>query len=232
MESLKALLFDYGGTLDADGVHWLHRFWDLYAQTDLDLSSEQITKAFYWAYDHLMSDPTLRSFRLEPMIRFHVQLQFRYLGIRSPSHEEWLTKQFVQQSAETLRANAKLLADLRTRYLLGIISNFYGNMPVICEEFSFASSVDIIVDSTLVGWKKPDPQIFHFALSTLMIQPHEAVYIGDSLEKDMIPAKGLGLSTIWLRGRRRKPEGSHQPYDLTITHLRELPDVLAIWNRE
>ena len=47
--SIDTVLFDFGGTLDAPGVHWLTRFYQLYAQLGLDVAPERIKEAFYWA---------------------------------------------------------------------------------------------------------------------------------------------------------------------------------------
>ena len=32
IQSIRAILFDYGGTLDTLGVHWREKFWDAYLQ--------------------------------------------------------------------------------------------------------------------------------------------------------------------------------------------------------
>ncbi|MBI3765652.1 MAG: hypothetical protein HY277_04010, partial [Ignavibacteriales bacterium] len=30
--TMKAVLFDFGGTIDTDGVHWSEKFWEYYQQ--------------------------------------------------------------------------------------------------------------------------------------------------------------------------------------------------------
>jgi hypothetical protein len=49
VQSIDTVLFDFGGTLDAPGVHWLTRFHRLYPQVGLAVAPERITEAFYWA---------------------------------------------------------------------------------------------------------------------------------------------------------------------------------------
>jgi hypothetical protein len=46
---ISGLLFDFGGTLDADGLHWLDRFYAIYADIGLpEISKTLIKQAFYW----------------------------------------------------------------------------------------------------------------------------------------------------------------------------------------
>ena len=46
---------------------------------------------------------------------------------------------------------------------------------------------------------KPDLTIFEYALEKAGISPQEAIYVGDRIDNDMIPAKKLGMTTIWIR---------------------------------
>src|SRR4029079_14282757 len=51
---VKTLLFDFGGTLDADGVAWKERFHALYRTDGLDVTSDAFARAFYAADDPLV----------------------------------------------------------------------------------------------------------------------------------------------------------------------------------
>ena len=85
----KAVLFDFGGTLDSDGGHWLDRFYELYDQACLRVAKEEIKRAFYDADDICCEDPRVNSLGLRPLMNFHVHLQFKILGIKDPSAEQW-----------------------------------------------------------------------------------------------------------------------------------------------
>lgn len=56
----------------------------------------------------------------------------------------------------------------------------------------------VIVTSGELGVKKPDPLIFTTALNKLGAHANQSVFIGDSLEADMQPAKKLGMKTVWV----------------------------------
>src|SRR6201996_2201252 len=53
-EPIKTLLFDFGGTLDSDGVAWKERFYAFYRSEGLDISAEAFAPAFYAADDALV----------------------------------------------------------------------------------------------------------------------------------------------------------------------------------
>jgi len=53
-----------------------------------------------------------------------------------------------------------------------------------------------MLDSFVVGLRKPDPAIFRLALERLGLDPREAVYVGDSYGHDALPALALGLGAV------------------------------------
>jgi len=63
--------------------------------------------------------------------------------------------------------------------------------------------------STHFGFKKPDPRLFTIACDLLEIPPTEAVYIGDSFEKDIKGPKQIGMKVILLN--RDQKEYNQEP---------------------
>ena len=55
-----------------------------------------------------------------------------------------------------------------------------------------------IIDSSVVGIRKPDPRIFHIALETLGMGPDEVIHIGDSVRFDVEGARAAGIRPIHL----------------------------------
>jgi putative hydrolase of the HAD superfamily len=68
----------------------------------------------------------------------------------------------------------------------------------MCVLLDIAAHFDLLIDSHLVGLRKPDAAIFHYALEKLDVAPHEAVYIGDSYGHDVLGAQNAGLRAILL----------------------------------
>ncbi|HEY7071670.1 MAG TPA: HAD-IA family hydrolase [Acidimicrobiales bacterium] len=55
--------------------------------------------------------------------------------------------------------------------------------------------VDVIVESSRVGLRKPDPAIYRLVCEELGVEPHEAVFL-DDLGVNLKPARALGMTTI------------------------------------
>jgi putative hydrolase of the HAD superfamily len=224
---VDTLLFDFGGTLDAPGVHWLTRFFALYSQIGLALGSEQIKAAFYWADTQILAYPKVASLGFLPLMQMHVALQLRYLRLPSEPYQQHLVEGFWRPAAAALQASRRVLKGLHDDYTLGVVSNFYGNVATLCQEYRLAPLCAVIVDSAQVGVRKPDPRIFSLALERLGRTPDAAAYVGDSFERDMVPAKTAGLQTIWLRGQEPKVCPDPSMVDAIITTLDALPALLT-----
>lgn len=215
----RVLLFDFGGTLDADGVPWKERFFRLAREEGLDAPQADFDPAFYGATDSLEGVIPAAAGLRETVDRVADGLAVR-LG-REPPLLRRIGDRFTEESLGQLAASAALLSRLRERHRIGIVSNFYGNIRAVCEEAGLAPSIGVAVDSTIVGCKKPDPRIFQAALDALGAGPEEATFVGDSLRRDMAGARGMGMRHVWLR-----PEGGAGapccPQDRVIARLAEL----------
>jgi putative hydrolase of the HAD superfamily len=222
----KALLFDFGGTIDADGEHWLDRFFRLYEDAVIDVPRAEIKRAFYYADGVCRNDRRVASLGLRALIDRHVTLQFEALAFESATKQTALVDAFCRRSQAVLVGRSALFSRLRTRYRLGIVSNFYGNLGVIVGEAGLTPAFDVLLDSGRVGLRKPDPALFRLALARLELRADEVAFIGDSYPRDMGPSAAAGMRTIWLRGTYDYiPEGA-PPVDGRITRLDEL-EVLA-----
>ncbi|MBU3968329.1 MAG: HAD family hydrolase [Euryarchaeota archaeon] len=56
---------------------------------------------------------------------------------------------------------------------------------------------DVLVTADMTGTKKPSPEIFFKTLEKLQITPDQALYIGDSLRRDIEPARKIGMVTAY-----------------------------------
>jgi putative hydrolase of the HAD superfamily len=228
---ISALLFDFGGTLDADGLHWLDRFYAIYSDIGLpEIPKKLIKEAFYWADEQAELDPGMRSAGLRTMMERHVHWQFQKLGMENRTLEARAAAAFYKPADRILRRNRQVLEKLHQAGLkLGIISNFYGNIDALCQEFSLKPYMNVILDSAVVGLKKPDPKLFALALEKLKCPADEIAFVGDSFERDMLPAKSLGMQTFWLIGGDKDlipPDPSK--VDRVIKSLEDLPHVLGL----
>jgi putative hydrolase of the HAD superfamily len=99
-----------------------------------------------------------------------------------------------------------LLEALRDRGLkLALVSNTASPrwlLEPILERQGIVDRVDAIVLSSDVGKRKPHPAIFERALVELAVEPREALFVGDRLGADVLGASRIGMSTVqalWFR---------------------------------
>jgi putative hydrolase of the HAD superfamily len=193
----NAVLFDFGGTLDANGVPWKERMLALLQKEGVQRPDEELTQAFYQADDSLVGtiSPGLS---FQQTVELLVQRLFQALGIANDVLSQKISGCFIQEAQDQISINAEFLRELSHRYRLGIVSNFYGNLATVCQDVGLGPFFMGMIDSTTVGYVKPDRNIFFAALTKLQSSPAEAVFIGDSLSRDMAGARNMGMAHIWL----------------------------------
>jgi putative hydrolase of the HAD superfamily len=88
------------------------------------------------------------------------------------------------------------LADLSSRYRIGVISNADGKIEDVLKRCGIADCFLTITDSGIVGHEKPHPAIFAAALQKMGAQPEESLYVGDMYSVDYIGATQAGMKAI------------------------------------
>jgi HAD superfamily hydrolase (TIGR01509 family) len=97
-------------------------------------------------------------------------------------------------------AASRVLAGLkREGLILAVISNTEdGRLIESLEAAGISGYFDLLIDSHLVGFRKPEAAIFKLTLKRLGLQAHEAAYVGDSYAHDALAARAIGLRGILL----------------------------------
>jgi HAD superfamily hydrolase (TIGR01509 family) len=225
---IRAILFDMGGTLDGDGLHWLDRFVALYKSFGVELARQSIREAFDEAERKSALDETIASSNLAQMIELHVKWQLAHLGLKDRDLEQHLIDGFVAPVRKATIHNARLLATLAERgFELGVVSNGCGNVEKLCADFGYTPFLSVIVDSRHTGLFKPDPAIFLHAAKKLGVVPETMMMVGDSFERDVVPAKKAGMKTAWLEGAAPRECSDPSLVDLRLRRLADLPAALS-----
>jgi putative hydrolase of the HAD superfamily len=87
---------------------------------------------------------------------------------------------------------------------------------------SLAGLFEVVVSSSTLGYRKPDPRMFEEALIAMRLARDEVVYVGDSWDRDMVGAQNAGIRGIWVcRAGDRGWLPSSSPVDV-IADLRAL----------
>ena len=124
-----------------------------------------------------------------------------------------------------------MLELLSQHYPMMLVSNFYGNVDSVLRDFDLRRYFRGVIESAVVGVRKPNPVIFKLGVDVLELPESEVLVIGDSLKKDIIPAESLGCQVLWLKGKGWTPDEDAQTRPCTIKTLAEIPAILDISNQ-
>jgi FMN phosphatase YigB (HAD superfamily) len=227
MRPLDAILFDLGGTLD--GRHgWRDRFHRLLPGAGIACSRDQRAAAFDYAESRSHAEPGMATSELRHMVTCHVGWQLEFLGRRPTGAVAQIVNSFIGDIYQAAAVNRLVLAELaRCGFKLGVVSNGCGNTAGLCEEYGYANTLAVMVDSREFGAAKPDPSIFRHALSLIGSLPERTAFVGDSLDRDIDPAKSLGMHTFWIAGRDARLA---RRADAILDSVAELPAALDRWS--
>ena len=115
----------------------------------------------------------------------------RQLGVKLPKWES---------QYERLYTDTKdCLKKLSRIYKIGVIANQSLGTSERLENLGVRKYLDLIIASAEEGVSKPDRRIFEIALERSSCKPENAVMIGDRIDNDIVPAKQLGMKTIWVK---------------------------------
>lgn len=131
---------------------------------------------------------------------------------------------------DTLQTTLGVIEKIAARYPLVLVTNFYGNMPVVLKEFGLDNYFPTIVESSVVGLRKPNPALFALGVEALHLPAREILVVGDSYSKDIYPARTLGCKAVWIKNICWAPEDVKPNATPTaiIKSLEELPALLAL----
>jgi HAD superfamily hydrolase (TIGR01509 family) len=93
-------------------------------------------------------------------------------------------------------------------YRLAVVTDRPVSAAIVARELREQGLPDVfaaIVTSGDVGYRKPHPLVFESALRQLHLQPEHAVVVGDSYERDIVPAASLGMIPV-LKLNEREPD--------------------------
>jgi HAD superfamily hydrolase (TIGR01509 family) len=96
-------------------------------------------------------------------------------------------------------------------YRLGVVSNSDGRAEEGLEAAGLRGYFEVVIDSQLVGFEKPDPRIFEAALRRMALAPEEAIYVGDIYEVDVVGARRARMDVVLL-----DPLGNHAGRDVPV----------------
>ncbi len=234
MKNIKAIAFDFGGTLDSPFMHWMDVYMRIYTQElHLPLTADRFRDSYIHAERMMESLQLVQpSHSLFETQLFKTQLQFDSLIERgvlpdTPENKNQLplqaTRLVTDFSSRYVKLSQPVLALLSQRYPLLLVSNYYGNLKKVVSDLEIASYFVSLTDSTIEGIRKPDPELWKLSFDRQGYHPEEVLVVGDSMKNDILPALSLGCQVV-----QGCPDllAEAVPGVNRITSLAELPSLL------
>lgn len=230
---IQALLLDFGGTLDTGGDHWARVIHDAYLSEGVEVDTDLFKAAYIYGERRLgnLINPEKDTFR--DVLRLKLALEMEYISgykhVNSPLSTALRIADRCYRTASHYTKEARaLLENLPYELKIGVVSNFYGNLNNVMQEFGLNGRIRVVVDSGTVGVRKPNPEIFKIAMELLGNPPSKKVLvIGDSYANDIVPARKLGCQNVQIKGR-----GWYDNADEGATNKRvgSLKEALSLFN--
>jgi len=204
---VQGILLDYGGTIDTNGIHWGEVLWTAYEDSGVPVTKEDFRKAYAFGEKALGTRPLIMpGHNFYDVLKIKIEEQFTFLeeeGIlgndsANKTYKEHIAKQTFGFAREKVADAAPVIEYLSSKYPLVLVSNFYGNINTVLKDFGVSKYFRAVVESAVVGVRKPDPAIFTLGVKALSYPAEELVVIGDSYTKDIAPGKQAGCKTIWI----------------------------------
>ncbi|MCE2456351.1 MAG: HAD family hydrolase [Dehalococcoidia bacterium] len=127
------------------------------------------------------------------------------------------------------RGTEVMLRDLKVAGVpVGVVTNGPTEMQwAKVRNAGVADLVRAVVVSEEFGANKPDPAIFHHALSLIGASPAETLFVGDNTVADIGGASGIGMRTAWMSHGRSWVIDSYSP-DHVVDDVWDVRPLLGI----
>lgn len=233
MKNVKGIIFDYGGTLDTNGVHWFHIFRRVYARHLPQVAEAQLREAYVYAERYLATHRVIvPTDDFAAMLRKKVDIQVCKLKETNALQDvdvDLMANECDAHVRINMQQTRMVLDTLYPRYPMVLVSNFYGNIHSVLRTYDIEKYFKAIVESAVVGIRKPDPQIFSLGVEALGMNADEVLVVGDSYGKDIAPAHSIGCRTVWIEGQGWDNENDSKETsssDAVITTLTQLLNIV------
>lgn len=229
----EGYIFDYGGTIDTEGCHWGMKIWHAYERLNLPIQEKMYRDAYVFGERTLGKNPIIKPhFTFLQTLKEKIKLQTEYLaqqgaiaatGFALEKIRNEIVEILYNEVKHTVSESKDVLVKLKENYPLVLVSNFYGNIEVVLSEFQLDGIFQEIIESAVVKVRKPDPRIYELGIEAINLPAQNVIVVGDSYDKDIVPAHSIGCKTIWIKGESWTEESEIKGVaDKVIGNLREI----------
>jgi putative hydrolase of the HAD superfamily len=238
--TIKALLFDLGGTLvhrnvddyvaDETAVKQIVEYMD---SKGFSMDQEYFLKK-YWSHYRALNE-----YRENFMIEIPIDIWLsellhdiygENLNFKLVSEAEKAIIDARVESAILLPKTIEVLEDLSSEYSLGMITNTSSGQVTyrVLENLKLNRFFDYVIVSSELGVRKPYPGIFLYIIKEMFIKPEEALFIGDSIKHDIFGSNLINMKSCLIGPKMLKSSNILHMPDFFITDLRDLLQIESL----
>jgi len=227
--SIRAVLFDFGGTLGYDCPSYQEGF-----ATLCTAMGYRLDRAGYYRAS-AAAEGTVPEAPREPTQWRAWRREFNAAILREIGVPEADLPRIVDTIAERLRYYTRpycypetgfVLRSLqRAGYTLGVISNIAPVLPLVLGELGIDRYLDFAIASQAFGAEKPDQRIFEEGLRLAGVPAASAMYVGDSIPADVDGSRAVGMLPVLID---RAATGARCEGALVVTNLTQTLDWLGV----
>lgn len=204
MKGIQWLFFDVGSTLMNEEKAYLHRLQDV---------ANAVSEPFDMIYDMAID-----------FYKKNKKGDLEVMNLYGLPKLKWY-----KEDEELYTDTVSVLEILSKRYQIGVIANQSLGTAERLEQKGILKYIDLVIASAEEGVAKPDRKIFEIALSRANCLPEEAIMVGDRIDNDIIPAKQMGMKTIWIKqgfGKYWKISSDEEKADYSVDTLTEIVSIM------
>jgi MIP family channel proteins len=213
-EGIDLVMLDVGGTIYDD---------DCFAQALLratrELAGGRFDEHAFW---HLYDEARQHQSPLREALAHRFGIDSGQLSDRAES--------IVEYTPSALYPDVKPTLDLlATRYKLGVASQNDPTTEALRRD-GLLEYFSVIATPSTAGANKTDARMWKWALDQAGVHAGRAVNVGNRLDSDIRPAKGVGMRSIWLLRGEAPPSPTIEQLtepDAVVTSFSGVPNALA-----
>jgi HAD superfamily hydrolase (TIGR01549 family) len=212
---LRAVFLDIGDTVMRPNPSWEHvyamAFEEFGIHVEIDDLHAALRRAYHhggWGMDGVFEPSEETSFRRTVEIDAAAIAELGLPPMPDAFYRR-LAELFMVTSSWHIFPDAyPALEALQARDLkVGAVSNWVWNLPELLHALDLVSQFDFIAASARIGFEKPHPRIFQWALQEADVDPGAVIHVGDHVDADVEGALGVGIAPVLIdRNARYRPD--------------------------
>ena len=235
---IKAVFFDLDNTLCDSDTAWsiaTRETFQLLCKCEPDVSIEAITKAWTTVHEKRFQQLNAGKGSMAALRDSRFQCLFKELGLTQGTMTEELNDFLSSRYLTSLRLyeDVSVLEELHA-YHVGIVTNgahdnHTDSQFSKVQHLGLSERIQSLTISDEVGVRKPNIKVFTVACARAGVLPKEALFVGDSIENDIVGANRVGMTSVLIdrKSDRLIPETGDERPDYVVSNLHDVLSCLG-----